>query len=65
MNGATISYRGKNYIRETELLGDVEKVRWYLEEEFIEIYNQNELDRLEDVYESICLASIIPPLFFI
>lgn len=65
MKGTTINYRGENYIREVSMIGDVEKVRWYLEKDFVEIYAQESLDILEDAYMETCMAEITPQPFYI
>lgn len=65
MNGTTITHKGNNYTREVELLGDVEKVKWYHEPDFKEIYDQDEMFELENIYEGIILAEITPQVFFI
>ncbi len=66
-----LTIKGKDYHREFELLGDVEKVRWYeitmlqlgsMEPEVseTEIYDQDELDELELAYEARLVAEMFP-----
>ena len=52
-----IMFEGKNYFRDYELLGDVEKVRWYyltqeLSEDYVGYetkYNIRQVDTLEEL----------------
>lgn len=67
-----ISLNGKDFQRDFELIGDVEKVRWYelkyskipvLGEPDIfesEVYDQEELDKLEIAYESSLVSEMYP-----
>lgn len=61
-----IEINGVLYTRQVELLGDVEQVRWYLakssELPAHEIYEEEVLHDLENQYEALCLADIIPSL---
>lgn len=60
-----LEINGKRYLREYELLGDVQKVRWYEYNESLytsEIYTQDMLDILELEYEIACMNDITPPL---
>jgi len=65
MDGQIISMNGKMYNRSIEMLGDVQKVTWFecygtlIEQE---IYDQEEMDRLEEQYENVLLSIITPPL---
>jgi hypothetical protein len=67
MRGNIISFRGNTYNRQVEMLGDVEKITWFLciGENETEIYDSNMLSILEDFYMNVCLYMITPQLFFI
>lgn len=68
MRGNIISFRGNTYNREIEMLGDVQKITWFLcidKDHETEIYDSDVLSILEDYYMEICLHMITPQLFFI
>jgi hypothetical protein len=61
----------KEFIREVEMLGDVEKIRWYeIKIQTIpglgtdicesEVYDQDELDELEGAYEMKLVLEMFP-----
>lgn len=65
----TIKFHGDTYKRHVEMLGDVEKITWFIYLEAIdeekEIWSQDMATRLEEEYEKICLAELIPQTFYI
>jgi len=65
MQGQIISINGKTYNRQVEMLGDVEKITWFEyinEQSEQEIYDQDEMHRLEEAYETILFATLMPNL---
>ncbi len=62
MNTTTINYKGQDYTRDVEMLGNVQKVTWYKGDETLEIFDQKLCLALEANYEAIILESIIPIL---
>jgi hypothetical protein len=62
-----INYNNVIYTRESNTIGDVDNVRYYYNtsDDTHEVYSQELLDELENVYENICLVNITPKLFFI
>ncbi len=64
MKQGTIILNDKFFRREVEMLGDVEKVRWYEYKEdsdtHSEIYDQQELDTLELALEDSVINTLTP-----
>ncbi len=62
MNETIINFKGHPYRREVEMLGDVEKVRWYNTKlsGYSEIHSQEELDELEGVYDATIIKELTP-----
>ncbi len=64
MKQGTIILNDKFFRREVEMLGDVEKVRWYEYKEdsdtHSEIYDQQELDTLELALEDSIINTLTP-----
>jgi len=68
MRKITVKLHENSFVREIEMIGDVEKIRWYqiLESNLVpkqenfekEIYSQEELDDLELEYEDFLLEQI-------
>lgn len=59
-----ITINGKQYQRDTnEITKDVVKVNWT--EDGKEIFDQELIEKLESIHESIILDEITPKLFFI
>ncbi len=69
-----VTINGVEYLRRVEMLGDVEKIIYFrfkkIDEddnldEYHEVYDEEEADKLEFMYEQICTAEFTPQLFFI
>ena len=64
MQGQIISMNGKTYNRSIEMLGDVQKVTWFecygITEQ--EIYDQEEMLKLEEQYEKVLSIIMTPAL---
>jgi len=62
MNTTMINYKGQDYTRDVEMLGDVQKVTWYKGDETLEIFDQQLCLALEASYEAVIIEAIIPAL---
>lgn len=64
MQGQMITLNNKQYNRNVEMLGDVEKITWFEVngDTETEIYSEEEAIRLEEAYEDTLLAIITPVL---
>jgi len=69
-----VTINGIEYLRRVEMLGDIEKIIYFeykkIDEdtnldEYHEIYDEEEADELEFMYEKMCTAEFTPQLFFI
>jgi hypothetical protein len=69
-----VTINGIEYLRRVEMLGDIEKIIYFeykkIDEdtnldEYHEIYDEEEADELEFIYEKMCTAEFTPQLFFI
>lgn len=67
MKNSVIKFNGKSYLREVEILGDVEKIKWFTIKTNLEfeIFDQDELLELENAYEDYLLDFITPTKPFI
>lgn len=67
MEARIITVKGHPYRREVEMLGDVEKVRWFNTKMsgYSEVLEQDWLDELEAAFDEIRFLDIIPPSFYI
>ena len=76
MQGQLVILKGNKYIREVEMLGDVEKITYFMvidakdderykSDLYKEVYDQTMAYDLEMAYEEILQAELTPQLFFI
>jgi hypothetical protein len=61
-----VKIKGENYVRSVEMLGDVEKITWFKHFKHNnsneEIFDHDEMNTLEEAYESLLMAELIPAL---
>lgn len=62
MKNKTINFKGETFLRESELIGDVEKVTWFHKTNIgdKEIYTEDELNELEDFYTHMIIQEMTP-----
>jgi hypothetical protein len=62
MKNSVIKFNGQSYIRDVEMIGDIEKIKWFIIKSNLEseIFEQDELLKLEDAYEGYLLDFITP-----
>jgi hypothetical protein len=62
MKNSVIKFNGQSYIRDVEMIGDIEKIKWFIIKSNLEseIFEQDELLKLEDAYEDYLLDFITP-----
>jgi hypothetical protein len=62
MKNSVIKFNGQSYIRDVEMIGDIEKIKWFITKSNLEfeIFEQDELLKLEDAYEDYLLDFITP-----
>lgn len=69
-----VTINGVEYLRSVEMLGDVEKITYFIFkkideddnlDEYYEVYDQNFANKLELAYEEACTAEFTPQPFFI
>lgn len=67
MNTIIFIHKNKNFLRDFDLIGDVENVRWYINEydNPSEIYDNEMLLELEEAYENKLMIEILPPTLII
>jgi hypothetical protein len=67
MQERKITFNGKTYTREVEMIGDVEKISWFNTTifGFNEIFDATLLDELETYFVSECVKEMIPPKLYI
>jgi len=64
MKNTTLNFKGETFLRESELIGEVEKVTWFYQTNFgdKEVLSENELFELEDFYINKIINQITPEL---
>lgn len=62
MNETIINHKGQDYVRDVEMLGDVQKITWYKSGETLEIFDAELCLELEMAYEAVIFESLIPIL---
>ena len=64
MKKTILKFKGETFLRESDLLGDVEKITWIHQTNIgeKEVYNNEQLTELENYYESKLIDQITPEL---
>lgn len=64
MKKTILSFKGEKFLRESELIGDVEKIIWFHQTKLgdKEILIEDELNELEDSYMTSIINQITPEL---
>lgn len=64
MEKRTITFEGEAFLRESEMIGDTEKISWFHQTKLGDEYilTQDELDELEDFYMLTINEQITPEL---